>query len=71
KEKEHNKSLQTLNKSKTFIKSEITHRIHLPILPHLKFKYHQSIHYRNKIHPIIPQLNTHKYTNHTFSSKLF
>ncbi|ARQ06743.1 30S ribosome-binding factor RbfA [Macrococcoides canis] len=59
-EKERKKSLEGLEKSKGFIKSEIAHRMDLRIVPDLKFKYDESIDYGNKIERMIAELNRDK-----------
>lgn len=59
-EKERKKSLEGLEKSKGFIKSEIAYRMDLRIVPDLKFKYDESIDYGNKIERMIAELNRDK-----------
>lgn len=59
-EKARKKSLEGLEKSKGFIKSEIAHRMDLRIVPDLKFKYDESIDYGNKIERMIAELNRDK-----------
>ncbi|MFC6291652.1 30S ribosome-binding factor RbfA [Macrococcus epidermidis] len=54
------KSLEALEKSKGFIKSEIAQRMDLRIVPELKFHYDESIDYGNKIERMIAELNKDK-----------
>ncbi|ULG75173.1 30S ribosome-binding factor RbfA [Macrococcus brunensis] len=56
-EKERQKSLEALEKSKGFMRSEIAHRMDLRIVPELKFQYDESIDYGNKIERMIADLN--------------
>lgn len=56
-EKERTKSLEGLEKSKGFMKSEIAHRMDLRIVPDLKFQYDESVDYGNKIERMIAELN--------------
>ncbi|TDM12911.1 30S ribosome-binding factor RbfA [Macrococcus bovicus] len=56
-EKERKKSLEALEKSKGFMRSEIAHRMDLRIVPELKFQYDESIDYGNKIERMIADLN--------------
>ncbi|WP_414056107.1 30S ribosome-binding factor RbfA [Macrococcus equi] len=56
-ERDRKKSLEALEKSKGFIKSEIAHRMDLRIVPDLKFTYDESIDYGNKIERMLAELN--------------
>lgn len=56
-EKERKKSLEGLEKSKGFMKSEIAHRMDLRIVPDLKFQYDESVDYGNKIERMIAELH--------------
>lgn len=55
-EKERKKSLEALEKSKGFMRSEIAHRMDLRIVHELKFQYDESIDYGNKIERMIADL---------------
>ncbi|TDM04107.1 30S ribosome-binding factor RbfA [Macrococcus carouselicus] len=56
-DKERQKSLEALERSKGFMRSEIAHRMDLRIVPELKFQYDESIDYGNKIERMIADLN--------------
>ncbi|GGA96383.1 30S ribosome-binding factor RbfA [Macrococcus hajekii] len=56
-ERERKKSLEALEKSKGFMRSEIAQRMDLRIVPELKFQYDESIDYGNKIEKMIADLN--------------
>ncbi|RXK19000.1 30S ribosome-binding factor RbfA [Macrococcus sp. DPC7161] len=59
-ERDRKKSLEALEKSKGFMKSEIAKRMDLRIVPELKFVYDESVDYGNKIERMIAELNKDK-----------
>lgn len=59
-ERDRKKSLEALEKSKGFMKSEIAKRMDLRIVPDLKFVYDESVDYGNKIERMIAELNKDK-----------
>ncbi|EHT8059935.1 TPA: 30S ribosome-binding factor RbfA [Staphylococcus pseudintermedius] len=56
-DKERENTFKGLEKAKGFIKSEISQRMRLRIVPDLQFEYDESIEYGNRIERLIQDLN--------------
>ena len=66
-DKEVDNTFKALHKATGFIKSELSSRMRLRIIPELTFEYDESIEYGNKIERMIQDL--HKMINNIFYSR--